>query len=347
MLVGNDRLKASKEAVNSIFAARAPSTNLFQKFKDATKSAPKGTTSGQRNQINRTSDGKFVDDNFHHIWDYFCKIRDEIVKILKRCGEYTLIIRFYRILHAEAESCRENGLITKENQLQFFKVALQHFNDVSGNHAAIFEKDLFDDISGIILNSYLENLSVIPRELREDLVGDESDVDHYNTILNFVNRNIELTGTQESLLGPLYWLALRRVASEKENSAVKNHSLLAKIDEWLAHGAACVSGILSPNVVRQKKEGVLRNFEQVIWSIEELLSQSNQRLGGLSGKLVYYKYRQKINCEQEIHVPRGSPNDPDSYISQEIIDQLSKKRYPYRIGAVSYTHLTLPTILLV
>ena len=77
-------------------------------------------------------------------------------------------------------------------------------------------KKISDDISGIILNSYLESLSVVPRELREDFVSDEAEIIHYDTILEFVNRNIELTGTQEPLLGPLYWLALRRVASESK-----------------------------------------------------------------------------------------------------------------------------------
>ena len=345
MLIGNGRLKASEDAVNSIFPARPPSTNLFDKFKSAKRSAPKGSTSKTSNQIVRTGDGKFVDDNFHHVWDYFCSIRNEIVNILKKCGEYTLIIRFYRILHSEAESLRENELISGENQLEFFKVALKHFNDVSGNPAAVFEKDLFDDISGIILNSYLESLSVVPRELREDFVSDQAEIIHYDTILEFVNRNIELTGTQEPLLGPLYWLALRRVASESKNSMVENHSLLAKIDEWLAHGAKCVSSVLSPSVVRQKKEGVLKNFKQVIWTIEELVNQANQRLGGLSGKLVYHKYGEKINCDQEILIPRGSPSDAESYIGQDVINQLATKHYPYRIGVINSSYIYLEPVI--
>ena len=51
--------------------------------------------------------------------------------------------------------------------------------------------------------------------------------------------------------------------------------------------------------------GVLKNFKQVIWTIEELVNQANQRLGGLSGKLVYHKYGEKINCDQEILIPRA------------------------------------------
>lgn len=346
MLIGNDLLKAPKDAVNAIFPARSPSTNLFEKFRSASKTAPSGSGNAkQKNKIVRTSDGKFVDANFKHVWDYFCTIRDEIVEILKRCNEYTLIIRFYRILHTEAEFCRESGLISKERLLVFYRDALKHFNEVSGNENATFEKDLFDDISTIILNSYLEKLSVIPREIREDLVREEEHIQHYDAILNFVDRNVELTGTREPLLGPLFWLALRRIASEKTEDLGQD-STLVKIDEWLTHGSDCVKDVLNKNLVRQKKESVLHNFNQVIWTIDELVDPSTQRFGGLQGKLVYYRRGQKVSCEQEIHIPRGSPSDVDSYLSQEIMDRLSSKAYPYRIGVVNKSYIYLIPILI-
>ena len=347
MLIGNTKLNASKDLINNLFPAKNPAYCLFDKFRNAKKLAPAGSGNAkQKNKMVEVNSG-FIKANFKHVWKFFQNVLEGIVEILTESNEHNLIIRFYRILQSETESCYEKGLISKPLLLEFYNRALFHFNQISSSDYAIFEKDLFEDISGNILKEYLYQLAVLPRDISEDLTREQTEVEHYDRILVFVDRNIQLTGTQEQLLGPLYWLALRRVASETKGATLHdNHSLLAKIDEWFIYGARSVKATLTENVVRQKKESVLKNFEQLIWSIDELVKPSNRRFGGLTGKLVLHKYGDSISSNQTVKIPRGSPSDSAGYIGDEILNQLRGKRYPYRIGVINTSFIYLEPVII-
>ncbi|MDA8530358.1 hypothetical protein N9K54_03405 [Candidatus Poseidonia alphae] len=350
MLIGNDKLKAPEATLNSLFPAKPPSHNLFQKFKSAKTHAPKALTNARtKNVIVGTMDGKFVKSNFKYVWEYFQLISEEIIRLLEELNLHNLISRLYNVLHREAEECSASGLISEEDLLEFYKHALRHFNKISSTENAFFEKDLFESVSQDILDKYIGRLNVVPREIKEEITRGTEETEHYEAILDFVDRNLQYNGRQEDLLGKLFWLTLRHIASKNtpnetliEGSEGAN---LRKVDEWLIQGARAVKGDFSMAFVVQKKEQVLKNFKQLVWTLDDLSDRKRLRGGGLSGKLIFYRRGEKFPRDMTIIVPRGDLDSPESYISDLVWEELASKRYPYRIKSINASHAYLRPIL--
>ena len=350
MLIGNDKLKAPEATLNSLFPAKTPSHNLFQKFKSAKTHAPKAMTNARtKNVIVGTMDGKFVKSNFKYVWEYFELILEEIIRLLEELNLHNLISRLYNVVTREAEECHASRLISEEDLLEFYRHALGHFNKISSNENAFFEKDLFEAVSQNILDKYIERLNVVPRELKEEITRGTEETKHYEAILDFVDRNLQYNGRQEDLLGKLFWLTLRHIASKNtpnetliEGSEGAN---LRKVDEWLIQGARVVKDKFSMAYVVQKKEQVLKNFKQLVWTLDDLSDRKRLRGGGLSGKLIFYRRGEKFPRNMTIIVPRGDLHSPDNYISDLVWEELASKRYPYRIKSINISHAYLRPIL--
>ena len=144
----------------------------------------------------------------------------------------------------------------------------------------------------------------------------------------------------------MFWLALRRVASfEEQSESEENNGYLLKLHEWFASGVDCVSKIYSKDMVRRKRDSVLSNFKQSIWSIEEISNVLMQNSGGMTGKLVFHQWGTRNKIKQEIVIPRGIDETSEDYLSDEIIKQLKHRRYPYRIGHVNDAFIYLYPII--
>lgn len=335
MLVGNESLGASAETINKLFSLSPPNYSLFSKFRRVISHQPSGSANKRgKDTVVMTAEGKIVKDNFHHIWEYLMIVRNEIVGILLRMGGHQLVLRFYNILQKQAENCFDQNLIDKNTLLEFYKSALHDFNRVRSSSHSFTE--LFEAISQNILQNYLRELDVLPKKIREDLKAPKNHQPHYKVILEFVDTNLRFNGRQEEILGLLFWLALRRVASfEDQSEYEENNASLLKLHEWFASGVDCVSKIYSKEMVQRKRDSVLSNFKQSIWSIEEISNVLMQNSGGMTGKLVFHKWGSRNKIKQSIVIPRGIDETSDDYLSDEIINELKQRRYPYRIGHVN------------
>ena len=357
MLIGNRTLKAKPEAIARQFTTKPPRNNIVDKFINAEKQSSdksgKYVASGMESVVKRSTTGKFVDTNFKFVWKYFNVIHQEINDILWKNEALNLTLRLYNSIRFNVEEMYDKDLIDKPDVLDFYCHVLDVFTSFKDVETATWEGDLFELVAFEVLRRYLHHLDVLPTDIREDLSvnrydKERNDSKHYLKILKFVNEDLRYSHKLDSTFGKIFWVALRYLASIDSSTAIyereNNEMVDGLIREWYTQGARVVPNLFNIDSARRKAELVLRNFKQVVWSLDELGSDYHQRNGGMKGKLVYFEHSKQYSVQQNIIVVRGHPLSPN-YLEHEEFKKLTNKVYPYRVVEVNTSNIYLSPLL--
>ena len=305
--------------------------------------------------VKRSTTGKFVDTNFKFVWQYFNVIHQEINDILWKNEALNLTLRLYNTIVFNVEEMYDKDLIDKPDVLDFYCHVLDVFTSFKDVETATWEGDLFELVAFEVLRRYLHHLDVLPKDIREDLSvnpydKERNDSKHYLKILTFVNEDLRYSHKLDSTFGKIFWVALRYLASIDSSTAIyereNNEMVDGLIREWYTQGARVVPNIFNIDSARRKAEMVLRNFKQVVWSLDELGSDYHQRNGGMKGKLVYFEHSKQYSVQQNITVVRGhTPHYHRLPLEHEEFKKLNKV-YPYRVVEVNTSNIYLSYSLL-
>lgn len=158
-------------------------------------------------------------------------------------------------------------------------------------------------------------------------------IQHYKTIIMFVNEYIDYNGNREELLGKVFWTAIRYLASLSSSDSIditELNDLYTKLSLYSGPGAK-IAG-MNINLVEQKIQRVRSNFEQVTWNLEEITNSITLTYGGLRGKLVLYesenpeKYR---HLNRDIKIFNESDDEKTTIYSIQHIDNSTIYLYPH------------------
>ena len=338
MLIGNDYIGASDNLIQSLFTSKCPNNNVFAKFRKPTDKIGKG--SGGKNTPKNTMLTKFKNDNFHHVWDYFNLIRNEIETQLSSPKYQNITLKLQQILCLEAERCFENKLIELEDLLDFYSKSVKIFKDISKDEKH-YQDDDFSEIVTSVIHNYVKHLRVVPEDIHSDLSSNNHFNIHFKSMLDFIDVLPSLYGKQMPLLGKFFWIALRYIATLENDLAIYEsniESYVRKLHEYESY-AAEESQIMNKEFIRIKKNRVLTNFKRIVWPIDNI-DNVDILNGGLVGKLVYYNLGKSHNTKLNIEIRRGDINSA-SYIKDKELKKLRNKTYPYTIAYVSKSNLYL------
>jgi hypothetical protein len=338
MLIGNDYIGARDHVIQNLFTSKCPSNNVFAKFRKPTDKIGKG--SGGKNTPKSTLETKFKNDNFHHVWDYFNVIRNEIETHLSSPKYQKLTLMLQQILCSEAERCFENKLIELEELLDFYSKSVKIFTNLSKEEKHYQDED-FNEIVTSVIHNYVKHLRVVPEDIYSDLSSNAQFNIHFKTMLDFIDVLPSLYGKQMPLLGKFFWIALRYIATLENDFAIYEpniESYVRKLHEYESY-AAEESQKLNSAFIRRKKNRVLTNFKRIVWPVDNI-DNVDIKSGGLVGKLVYYTLGKSYNTKLNIQIRRGDINSA-SYLKDKEYKKLRNKTYPYTIAYVSKSNLYL------
>jgi hypothetical protein len=345
MLIGNGELCMKEENIEKLFVGKPPSNCVFDVFKRPTKKSVGTTNKGGKDSLGNTKATNFIDTNFPHTWEYFTLIYSQCSSLLKNYGMFDHVLRLFENLHHEVEKCLESGLISIDAALEFYNFALQEFASFPKYENADYQSDLFDGISFNIMNKYLNHLNVVPKHISEDLSDTPELNNHYLELINFVDIHLRFDGRQESLIGKLFWVALRYIASQnvkgKSNHAIYtdyNRGVLEKIEDWTEEGLKLAKSF-NPHLLKRKKERVLSNFSQVVWTFGQISNNEiTRQAGGIIGKLVLYKNGEKLNIKHDIKPLLDGLNEEQER-------KLLQKKHLYRIQQITPSSIFISPVL--
>ena len=296
-----------------------------------------------KNTPKSTLETKFKNDNFHHVWDYFNLIRNEIETQLSSPKYQNITLKLQQVLCLEAERCFENKLIKLEHLLDFYKKSVETFISMRQQEKHYDDGD-FSEVATTIIHNYTKHLGVVPEDIYCVLSLNNHFNIHYKTLLDFIDVLPSLYGKQMPLLGKFFWIALRYIATLENDLAIYNpniESYVRKLHEYESY-AAKESQILNSDFIRRKKNSVLTNFKRVVWPIDKI-NDLDIRNGGLVGKLVYYELGKSYNNKLNIEIRRGDINSA-SYLTDKEFKKLRNKTYPYTIAYASQSNIYLEPI---
>lgn len=344
MLIGNDHIGAPNSLIQSLFTSKAPEKNVFAKFRKSVDALQGTTIIGGKNTPKSTLETKFKNDNFHHVWDYFNIIRNEIETQLRAPKYQNINLKLQRILCLEADRCYKNRLIGLNELLDFYERTVRTFISISREEKHYDDGD-FSEIVTSVIHKYMDYLEVVPKDINTDLSANDDLNIHYKAMLDFIDVLPSLYGKQMSLLGKFFWVALRYISTLKHDLAIYDHnneSYVRKLNEYESYAAAGTSKF-NNDFVRRKKNSVLTNFKRVVWHIDEI-TDVDIRNGGLVGKLVYYNHGKKYKSKLNIEIRRGHIFS-ESYLVDKEFNKLRNRPYPYTIAYISQSNLYLEPII--
>jgi hypothetical protein len=340
MLIGNDYIGAPKNLIQSLFTSKAPNNNVFAKFRKSVDVLVGKTIKAGKNTPKSTVETKFKNDNFHHVWDYFNLIRNEIETQLSSPQYQNITLKLQQILCLEAERCFENKLIELEDLLDFYKKSVETFSKIRKEEKHYDDGD-FGEIVTTIIHNYTKHLGVVPEDINSVLSSNTHFNIHYKTMLDFIDVLPSLYGKQMPLLGKFFWIALRYIATLENDLAIYEPNIapyVRKLNQYEPF-AAQESQKLNSDFIRSKKNRVLTNFKRVVWPIDKI-DDRDIKNGGLVGKIVYYNLGKSYNTKYNIEIRRGDINSA-SYLTDKEFKKLRNKTYPYTIAYVSSSNIYL------
>lgn len=340
MLIGNDYIGAPNNLIQSLFTSKAPNNNVFAKFRKSVDVLVGKTIKAGKNTPKSTVETKFKNDNFHHVWDYFNLIRNEIETQLSSPQYQNITLKLQQILCLEAERCFENKLIELEDLLDFYKKSVETFSKIRKEEKHYDDGD-FGEIVTTIIHNYTKHLGVVPEDINSVLSSNTHFNIHYKTMLDFIDVLPSLYGKQMPLLGKFFWIALRYIATLENDLAIYEPNIapyVRKLNQYEPF-AAQESQKLNSDFIRSKKNRVLTNFKRVVWPIDKI-DDRDIKNGGLVGKIVYYNLGKSYNTKYNIEIRRGDINSA-SYLTDKEFKKLRNKTYPYTIAYVSSSNIYL------
>lgn len=340
MLIGNDYIGAPDGLIQSLFTSKAPIKNVFAKFRKSVDVSVGKTIKAGKNTPKSTLETKFKIDNFHHVWDYFNLIRNEIETQLSSPKYQNITLKLQKILCFEAEKCFENKLIELEHLLDFYKKSVETFISIRQQEKH-YDDGEFSEIVTSVIHNYVKHLGVVPEDIYSALSSNTHFNIHYKTMLDFIDVLPSLYGKQIPLLGKFFWIALRYIATLEHDLAIYESDIapyVRKLNQYES-SAAKDSPNLNSDFIRRKKNRVLTNFKRVVWPIDKI-DDIDIKNGGLVGKLVYYNLGKSYNTKYNIEIRRGDINSA-SYLTDKEFKKLRNKTYPYTIAYVSSSNIYL------
>jgi hypothetical protein len=344
MLIGNDYIGAADDLIQSLFTSKAPNKNVFEKFRKSVDVLVGKSIKAGKNTPKSTIETKFKKDNFHHVWDYFNLIRNEIETQLSTPQYQNITLNLQQILCLEAERCFENKLIELDHLLDFYKRSVEIFISIRQQEKH-YDDGKFSAIVTTVIHKYTERLGVVPEDIYSDLSSNSHFNIHFKTVLDFIDVLPSLQGKQMPLLGKFFWIALRYIATLENDFAIyetKIESYVRKLHQYESY-AAEESQQMNSDFIRRKKNRVLTNFKRVVWPIDNL-DNVDIRNGGLVGKLVYYDLGKSYKTKLNIEIRRGNINSA-SYLTDRELKKLRNKTYPYTIAYASPSNIYLEPLL--
>lgn len=344
MLIGNDYIGARDDLIQSLFTSRAPNKNVFAKFRKSVDVLVGTSIKAGKNTPKSTIETKFKNDNFHHVWDYFNLIRNEIETQLSPPQYQNITLNLQQILCLEAERCFENKLIELDHLLDFYKKSVEIFISIRQQEKH-YDDGKFSAIVTTVIHNYTERLGVVPEDIYSNLSSNSHFNIHFKTVLDFIDVLPSLQGKQMPLLGKFFWIALRYIATLENDFAIyetKIESYVRKLHQYESY-AAEESQRMNSDFIRRKKNRVLTNFKRVVWPIDNL-DNVDIRNGGLVGKLVYYNLGKNYKTKLNIEIRRGDINSA-SYLTDRELKKLRNKTYPYTIAYASTSNIYLEPLL--